>query len=224
MNYSQDDLKILVAKAAIELIQPQLTADTLLGIGTGSTVDRFIDELAASGVQFKGAVSSSERSTERLQQRGITVFDLNEVEQLGWYIDGADEINAKGEMIKGGGGALTREKIVASVAKQFLCIVDESKQVEVLGNFPLPVEVLPMAEQSVARTLQALGAQVKKRTDFITDNGGIILDAHGLHIDAPCALEQAINNIPGVVCCGVFAQNKATVALVGTQQGVIKSS
>lgn len=223
MNYSQDELKELVAQAAIEFIAPQLAKDTILGIGTGSTVDVFIDRLAASGVSFKGAVSSSERSTERLLHHGIRVFTLNEVDELDWYIDGADEINARGEMIKGGGGALTREKIVASVAGQFLCIVDESKQVKVLGDFPLPVEVLPMAERSVTHALRALGARVEKRTDFVTDNGGVILDSYGLRIDEPPALEQALNNIPGVVCCGVFAQHKATVALIGTQQGVIKA-
>lgn len=223
MSYSQDELKGLVAQAAIEFITPQLAKDTILGIGTGSTVDVFIDRLAASGLSFKGAVSSSERSTKRLQHHGIRVFDLNEVDALDWYIDGADEINVHGEMIKGGGGALTREKIVASVARQFLCIVDESKRVEVLGDFPLPVEVLPMAERSVTRALTALGARVEKRAGFITDNGGIILDSHGLRIDEPQALEQTLNNIPGVVCCGVFAQHKASVALIGTQQGVIKS-
>lgn len=224
MSYSQDDLKKQVAQAALEVIRPQLTPTTLLGIGTGSTVDLFIDALAALRSGFKGAVSSSERSTERLRSHGISVFDLNEVDALGWYIDGADEINPRGEMIKGGGGALTREKIVASVAEQFLCIADESKQVEVLGRFPLPVEVLPMAEKSVGRALAALGAQVEKRAGFVTDNGGLILDAHGLRIEQPLALEQQINNIPGVVCCGVFAQNKATLALIGTQQGVIKQS
>lgn len=224
MNYSQDDLKKQVAQAALEVIQPQLSRSTLLGIGTGSTVDLFIDALAALQADFKGAVSSSERSTERLRAHGIPVFDLNEVEQLGWYIDGADEINPQGEMIKGGGGALTREKIVASVAAQFLCIADESKQVAVLGQFPLPVEVLPMAEKSVGRALAALGARVEKRAGFVTDNGGVILDVHGLRIEQPLALEQQINNIPGVVCCGVFAQNKATLALIGTQQGVIRAS
>jgi len=224
MTYTQDELKQHVAKAAVDFIGNELHPDSILGIGTGSTVDLFIDLLAAHKSQFKGAVSSSERTTARLRQHGIEVFELNEEDALLWYIDGADEINPQGEMIKGGGGALTREKIVASVAKNFLCIVDQSKQVPQLGGFPLPVEVLPMARASVTRALQALGGQVAERADFVTDNGGVILDVHGLTIDQPLQLEQHINDIAGVVCCGVFALHKATAALVATQQGVITMS
>jgi len=196
----------------------------ILGISTGSTVDVFIDLLAEHKHRFKGSVSSSERTTQRLQGHGVKVFDLNDVTALEWYIEGADEINPRGEMTKGGGGALTREKIVASVAQQFLCIVDESKQVEQLGAFPLPIEVLPMAQASVTRRLEALGGRVVKRADFVTDNGGIILDVHDLQIDDPLELEQFVNDIPGVVCCGLFAMNKAAVALIATQNGVITTS
>lgn len=224
MALTQDELKQQVAQAAVEFIVDKLESQMILGIGTGSTVDVFIDLLAEHKHRFKGAVSSSERTTQRLQGHGVKVFDLNDVTALEWYIDGADEINPRGEMTKGGGGALTREKIVASVAQQFLCIVDESKQVEQLGAFPLPIEVLPMAQASVTRRLEALGGRVVKRADFVTDNGGIILDVHDLQIDDPLELEQFVNDIPGVVCCGLFAMNKAAVALIATQNGVITTS
>lgn len=224
MMYTQDELKAQVAQTAVEFIVDKLESETILGVGTGSTVDMFIDLLAPHKDCFKGAVSSSERTTERLKKHGIKVFDLNEVQLLQWYIDGADEINQQGEMIKGGGGALTREKIVASVADNFLCIVDQSKQVPQLGGFPLPIEVLPMARASVTRAMESLGGRVVERADFVTDNGGVILDVHDLKIDSPLQLEQQINDIAGVVCCGIFALHKATVALVATQQGVISAS
>lgn len=223
--YTQDQLKQQVATAAVEFILPRLTADTILGIGTGSTVDIFIDSLAAHKALFKAAASSSERSTARLQSHGIEVIDLNQIDSMAWYIDGADEIDAKLNMTKGGGGALTREKIVASVAHDFLCIVDDSKVVKQLGAFPLPIEVIPMARQAVTRRLQTLiGGDITLRAGFITDNGNEILDVRGLTIADPVALEAEINNIPGVVCCGLFALSPASVALVATQKGVITMS
>jgi ribose 5-phosphate isomerase A len=189
-------------------------------VGTGSTVDLFIDALAAHKHAFKAAASSSERSTARLQGLGIEVQDLNTIERMDWYVDGADEIDAALNMTKGGGGALTREKIVASVSDKFLCIVDDSKLVERLGAFPLPVEVIPMAKNAVARQLRALGGNPVERTGFVTDNGGLILDVSGLSIEDPAALEARINNMPGVVCCGLFAIAPASVALIAGQQGV----
>lgn len=218
--YSQDQLKQQVAAAAIEFILPKLSAETILGIGTGSTVDLFIDALAQHKGAFKAAASSSERSTQRLQNHGIEVLDLNQIQSMDWYIDGADEIDGQLNMTKGGGGALTREKIVASVAQNFLCIVDDTKVVEQLGAFPLPIEVIPMARQAVTRRLEQLGGEVKWRTDFITDNGNEIIDVHGLKIAEPAQFESQINDIPGVVCCGLFALSGATVALVATQKGV----
>ncbi|HHU94792.1 MAG TPA: ribose-5-phosphate isomerase RpiA [Alcaligenaceae bacterium] len=218
--YSQDQLKQQVAAAAIEFILPKLSAETILGIGTGSTVDLFIDALAQHKGAFKAAASSSERSTQRLQKHGIEVLDLNQIQSMDWYIDGADEIDGQLNMTKGGGGALTREKIVASVAQNFLCIVDDTKVVEQLGAFPLPIEVIPMARQAVTRRLEQLGGEVKWRTDFITDNGNEIIDVHGLKIAEPAQFESQINDIPGVVCCGLFALSGATVALVATQKGV----
>lgn len=218
--YSQDQLKQQVAAAAIEFILPKLSAETILGIGTGSTVDLFIDALAQHKGAFKAAASSSERSTQRLQKHGIEVLDLNQIQNMDWYIDGADEIDGQLNMTKGGGGALTREKIVASVAQNFLCIVDDTKVVEQLGAFPLPIEVIPMARQAVTRRLEQLGGEVKWRKDFITDNGNEIIDVHGLKIAEPALFESQINDIPGVVCCGLFALSGATVALVATQKGV----
>lgn len=223
--YTQDQLKQQVADAAIEFILPKLSANTILGIGTGSTVDIFIDALAVHKGVFGAAVSSSERSTVRLQQHGIQVLDLNQVQSMDWYIDGADEIDAQLNMTKGGGGALTREKIVASVAKNFLCIVDDSKVVEQLGAFPLPIEVIPMARQEVTRRVQQLvGGEVKWREGFVTDNGNDIIDVYGLSIADPEQLESQINDIAGVVCCGLFALSGATVALVATQNGVTTMS
>jgi|SRR5690606_30929975 len=217
---TQDELKRSVAQAAVEYALEHLTSDSVLGVGTGSTVDFFIDAIAAHRDQFRAAVSSSERSTRRMEELGIKVLDLNDVTDMPLYVDGADEIDVNLNMIKGGGGALTREKIVASVAQRFVCIVDESKMVQQLGTFPLPIEVIPMARAVVSRRLEALGGRPALRDGFITDNGGEILDVSGLHISAPAELEAKVNNIPGVVCCGLFAISAADVALVSTQSGV----
>lgn len=214
------ELKQNVADAAVQFVLPQLTPTTVLGVGTGSTVDLFIDALAPHKHRFRGAVSSSERSSARMAALGIPVFDLNEIQAMPLYVDGADEIDQERNMIKGGGGALTREKIVASVAERFVCIVDESKLVEVLGTFPLPVEVIPMAREAVARRLKALGGKPALREGFMTDNGCQILDVSGLSIRSPAQFETELNNIPGVVCCGLFALAGADVVLVSTQQGV----
>ncbi len=213
---TQDELKQQVAAAALT----QVPRGEIIGVGTGSTVNFFIDALAQIKDQIVGAVSSSERSTERMRAHGITVFDLNEVGQLSVYVDGADEIDASGAMIKGGGGALTREKIIAEAAERFICIVDQSKLVPVLGKFPLPVEVVPMARELVARRLRALGGDPRERTGYITDNGNLILDVHGLQISQPRDFESRVNQIPGVVTVGLFALRGANVALVGTPTGV----
>jgi ribose 5-phosphate isomerase A len=201
-------------------VLPQLQPDSVLGVGTGSTVDRFIDLLAPHRQAFRAAVSSSERSTRRLRAAGIEVLDLNEVASLALYVDGADEIDHQLNMIKGGGGALTREKIVASVADRFVCIVDESKLVERLGAFPLPIEVIPLAREAVARQVRQLGGQPRLREGFVTDNGNQILDVSGLRYGDPAEFEALLNNIPGVVCCGLFAISGAQVALVAGQAGV----
>jgi ribose 5-phosphate isomerase A len=196
----------------------------IVGVGTGSTVNKFIDALATIKDSIKGAVSSSEASTARLQALGIPVFDSNEVEQLAVYIDGADEIDGQGHMVKGGGAALTREKIVAAQSKLFVCIADESKLVEQLGQFPLPVEVIPMAAQRIARQFAALGGRatlrLKDGAPLVTDNGQHILDVTGLRIADPLAFEAEVNNWPGVVTVGVFAFQKAGVCLLGTRDGV----
>ncbi|MGL5604667.1 MAG: ribose-5-phosphate isomerase RpiA, partial [Plesiomonas sp.] len=199
---TQDELKKAVGWAALEYVQP----GSIVGVGTGSTVNHFIDALGTMKEQIKGAVSSSEASTAKLRSLGIDVFDANEVSSLDVYVDGADEINANLQMIKGGGAALTREKIVAAIAKQFVCIVDASKQVHVLGNFPLPVEVIPMARSYVARELVKLGGDPVYRQGVKTDNGNIILDVHNMSIVEPKVLEDKINNIVGVVTVGLFAQ------------------
>lgn len=217
---TQNQLKQNVANAAVEYALPFLKPDTILGVGTGSTVDLFIDALAPYKNRFRGAASSSERSSARMTALGIHVFDLNQVPSMPLYIDGADEIDLGLNMIKGGGGALTREKIVASVADQFVCIVDESKLVQCLGQFPLPVEVIPMAREAVARQLVALGGQPALREGFVTDNACQILNVSGLAIREPARLEAAINNIPGVVCCGLFALAGADVVLISGQSGV----
>lgn len=217
---TQDELKRNVAAAAAEYALTCLQADSVLGVGTGSTVDYFIDAIAAHKNRFRAAVSSSERSTKRLQALGVTVLDLNEVTEMPIYVDGADEIDHDMNMIKGGGGALTREKIVASVADRYICIVDESKVVQRLGAFPLPVEVIPMARAVVERRLRAMGGRPVLREGFITDNGGLILDVAGLDIADPAGMESRINDIPGVVACGLFAISGADLALVSTQQGV----
>ncbi len=217
---TQQELKQSVADAAVDYLLPLLGPDVILGVGTGSTVDLFIDRLAQHKALFKGAVSSSERSSARMAALGIAVLDLDQVERLPVYVDGADEIDHALNMIKGGGGALTREKIVASVADQFVCIVDESKRVQQLGAFPLPVEVIPMAASAVARRLRQLGGQPVLRSGFVTDNGCHILDVSGLAITDPRQLEAQINDIPGVVTCGLFALEGADLALVSTQNGV----
>lgn len=217
---SQQDLKQQAAEAALSLIEPMLTAQAVIGVGTGSTADLFIDGLAKYQGRFRGAVASSERSAKRLAGLGILVLDLNEVEMMPVYVDGADEINHQLHMIKGGGGALTREKIVASVAELFVCIADESKLVERLGKFPLPIEVLPIAREAVARAARRLGGRPVLREDFTTDNGNQILDIHGLQIaDAP-VMERQLNGVPGVVTNGLFALSPANIALLATQQGI----
>ena len=219
---SQQDLKQQAADAALLYITPLLTPESVIGVGTGSTADLFIDGLAGLRSQFRAAVASSARSAKRLTEAGILVLDLNQVDSMPVYVDGADEINTSLHMIKGGGGALTREKIVASVARQFVCIADETKLVGHLGHFPLPIEVLPIARQAVARAVQALGGQPVLRENFVTDNGNQILDVAGLTILDACMLEQKINNIPGVVCNGLFAMRPADVALLATQTGIRK--
>ncbi|WP_431103117.1 ribose-5-phosphate isomerase RpiA [Roseateles noduli] len=213
---TQDELKTLVGQAALQYVTP----DTVVGVGTGSTVDKFIDALAASAMRISGAVSSSVRSTERMKALGIPVLDASEVESLQVYIDGADEIDRQGHMVKGGGAALTREKIVADLAKTFVCIADESKLVDVLGGFPLPVEVIPMAAAQIARRFRAMGAEPVLRKDCVTDNSCQILDVKGLKITDPAAFEAEVTQWPGVVTVGVFARNKAGVCLLGTAQGV----
>ena len=217
---TQDELKAAVAQAAIEYVLAEVPQGALIGVGTGSTANYFIDALAAHKDRYRGAVASSEATRQRLEQHGIAVFDLNEVSELPVYVDGADEIDAGLHMIKGGGGALTREKIVAAVARTFVCIADASKQVEVMGRFPLPVEVIPMAREYVARELSQLGGKPVLRAGFIIDNGNQILDVHGLQIIAPKALEERINQIVGVVTNGLFALRPADVLLLGTPQGV----
>lgn len=213
---TQDELKKAVGQAALAYVQP----NTIIGVGTGSTVNHFIDALGTIKDQIKAAVSSSEASTARLKQLGITVLDLNDIDFFDIYVDGADEINPAMDMIKGGGAALTREKIVAAVAKKFICIADASKEVSVLGKFPLPVEVIPLAREHVARALRALGGKPVYREGVITDNHCQILDVHGLSITDPKGLEEQINQIPGVVTVGLFAHRGADVALIGTEQGV----
>ena len=217
---SQDELKTLVGQAALQYVVP----GEIVGVGTGSTVNKFIDALATMKGEIKGAVSSSVASTERLKALGITVFDANEVQSLAVYIDGADEIDGQGYMVKGGGAALTREKIVAALAKQFVCIVDDSKLVNALGNFPLPVEVIPMAAAQIARKFEAMGATAtirqKDGAPLVTDNGQHILDVRGLRITDPLAFESQVNQWPGVVTVGVFAHQKASVCLMGTAAGV----
>jgi ribose 5-phosphate isomerase A len=211
---SQDDLKRSAAKAALDYIAPRLDNASIVGIGTGSTTDHFIDLLAGIKHTFDATVASSEASAERLRSHGIAVLDLNAVARVGFYVDGADEVNAARQMIKGGGGALTREKIVAASADEFVCIVDASKRVDVLGGYPLPVEVIPMARGLAARALRDLGGQPEWREGLVTDNGNLILDVHGLRITDPVALEREINNIVGVVCNGIFAAQAADVVFL----------
>jgi ribose 5-phosphate isomerase A len=213
---TQDELKQAVAKEAIKHVPDYC----IVGVGTGSTANYFIDELGKIKHRIEGAVASSEASAQRLRKHGIEVHDLNNVKELPVYVDGADEITRHMAMIKGGGGALTREKIVAAVARQFICIADESKLVDVLGRFPLPVEVLPMARSYVARELVKLGGQPAWRQGFTTDNGNLILDVHNMQILNPPELEAAINQITGVVTNGLFARRGADILLLGTTKGV----
>lgn len=216
----QDQLKKAVGDAAAKHIAAKLDRHSIVGVGTGSTVNFFIDALAEMKGHFRATVSSSQSSTQRLQDHGITVLDLNEVSEMDFYIDGADETNDKLQLIKGGGAALTREKIVAAVARQFICIADASKLVNVLGNFPLPVEVIPMARSYVARRIVGLGGTPIYREGVVTDNGNHIIDVHNFMITDPTKTESTINNITGVVTNGLFATRTADVLLLGTDQGV----
>jgi ribose 5-phosphate isomerase A len=218
---SQDDLKRAVAQAAVDRISGHFGTEAVIGVGTGSTADFFIDALSVHRASIAATVASSERSAARLRERGLRVVELNDVQTMPVYVDGADEIDPGFSMIKGGGGALTREKIVAAVADRFICIADASKRVEVLGRFPLPVEVIAMGRAHVARQLAALGGTPRLREDFVTDNGNLILDVHGLSICDPVGLEQRINQIAGVVTVGLFAQRGADLLLLGTPQGVV---
>lgn len=215
---NQDQLKCLVGEAALEYVR----ADTIIGVGTGSTVNCFIEALLHSGIRIKAAVSSSEATTALLEAGGIEVVDLNQTGGLDVYIDGADEFDAHRRLIKGGGGALTREKIVAAASKSFVCIADKSKQVNILGAFPLPVEVIPMARSLVARKMVALGGQPVWRKDFVTDNGNLILDVHNLDLVDPVGMEKSINNLAGVVTCGLFALRPADLVLIAHKDGLKK--
>ena len=217
---AQDALKRLAAEAALAYVEPRLARKAVVGVGTGSTANCFIDALAAVRHKFDAAVASSEASAERLRRRGVAVLDLNAAPAPVVYVDGADEVDSRRRLIKGGGGALTREKIVAASADEFVCIVDESKLAPALGAFPLPVEVIPMARGLAARALVRLGGAPEWRQGFVTDNGNIILDVHGLQIEDPLALEREINNIVGVVCNGLFAANAADVVFVASPRGV----
>ncbi len=213
---TQDQLKQAAARAALEFVPD----DAIIGVGTGSTVNFFIQELATRKARIEGAVSSSEASTARLKAVGIPVFDLNSVNELPVYVDGADEITPHMAMLKGGGGALTREKIVAAVAKQFVCIADEKKRVPILGKFPLPLEVIPMARSYVAREVVRMGGQPVLREGFTTDNGNIILDIHNLSIDNPVDMETRLSALTGVVMCGLFARRPADILILASAQGV----
>lgn len=213
---TQDEAKREAARAALQFLQP----GEILGVGTGSTVNHFIDLLAPRKSEIPAAVSSSEASTARLKALGIPVIDLNEAGTLSLYVDGADEANHHLQLIKGGGGALTREKIIAAASRQFVCIVDESKLVGALGKFPLPVEVIPMARSMVAREMVKLGGSPELRAGFLTDNGNPILDVHGLNIQRPLELESRINQIPGVVTVGLFAHRPADLLIIGSASGI----
>lgn len=217
---NQNEMKQAVAQAALDYVRPKIDDDTVLGIGTGSTANLFIDCLAEIRGLINATVASSEASAERLKKHGIPVYDLNAVDQVDFYIDGADESNNALQLIKGGGAALTREKIVTAVAREFICIADESKLVHTLGEFPLPVEVIPMARSHVARELVKLGGDPVYRDGVVTDNGNIILDVYNFSIPQPLATEQKINGITGVVTNGLFALKPADVLLLGTPQGV----
>ena len=217
---TQDQLKQQVAQAAVDLIKPKLTSKSVVGVGTGSTTNFFIDALAQIKHVFDAAVSSSEASAERMRLHGITVLDLNAADRVDVYVDGADEVNHAYQLIKGGGAALTREKIVAAAADEFICIVDESKLVNTLGRYPLPVEVIPMARSLVARGIVSLGGTPIWREGVVTDNGNWILDVHDFMVDDPDEMERSINNLAGVVCNGLFSINRANVVLIGGPGGV----
>jgi len=217
---TQDELKKAVAKAAVDYIAPRLERDSVIGVGTGSTANFFIDMLADLKTEFDGAVASSEATAQRLKSHGIPVYDLNSAGELEFYVDGADEVNERLELIKGGGGALTREKVVAEVAKTFICIADESKKVGILGDFPLPVEVLPMARSHVGREIVKLGGDPVYRDGFTTDNGNIIIDIYNMDISRPIQVEERLNNVVGVVTNGLFARRPADLLLLGTSEGV----
>ncbi len=216
---TQDELKKKVAEAALEYVRDV----SIVGVGTGSTVNHLIDFLAGMKGQIEGAVSSSEMTTKRLKEVGIPVFDLNAIGEVEVYLDGADEVNPQKELIKGGGGALTREKIVAAASHKFICIADESKSVDVLGKFPLPIEVIPMSRSYVAREMVKLGGQPVWRENVITDNGNEIIDVHNLSIVDPGKMEETVNNIVGVVSNGVFSRQKADIVLLGTATGITTS-
>ncbi len=216
----QNRLKAEVARHAADYVEGILESDSVIGVGTGSTANHFIDALAELKHKFDGAIASSEATAEKLRAHGIPVYDLNSTDRLAVYVDGADEVNGELQLVKGGGGALTREKIVASVADEFVCIVDASKTVAVLGSFPLPIEVVPMARSAVARKLVALGGQPVYRERFVTDNGNVILDVHGLHIDRAEELEREINGLVGTVTNGLFAIRPADILLIGGPDGV----
>jgi len=215
---NQDELKRLVGEAALDYVKP----DSIIGVGTGSTVNCFIDSLVNSGIRIEAAVSSSEATTSLLHAGGIEVVDLNQTGGLDVYIDGADEFDAHRRLIKGGGGALTREKIVAAASKKFVCIADQSKQVGVLGTFPLPLEVIPLARSLVARKMVALGGQPEWRQGFTTDNGNWILDIHNLDLVDPVKMERSINDLAGVVTCGLFAMRPADLVLIADKNGIRK--
>jgi len=216
---TQDELKQLVAREALK----HVTEDSIVGVGSGSTVNFFIDALAGMKGRIDGAVAASEASAERLKKHGIRVFDLNATGDLALYVDGADEVTEHLYMVKGGGGALTREKIIAAVARKFICIADQSKLVPVLGKFPLPLEVIPMARSHVGRAMLAMGAQPVLRENFKTDNGNLIIDCRGLNIVDPPALESQLNNIAGVVTNGIFAHRPADLLLLGQTDGTVRS-
>ena len=215
-SMNQDQLKRMVGEAALDHVRP----DSIIGVGTGSTVNCFIEALINSGTRIEAAVSSSEATTRLLQAGGIDVVDLNQTGGLDVYIDGADEFDAHRRLIKGGGGALTREKIVAAASRKFVCIADESKQVSVLGAFPLPLEVIPLARSLVARKMVALGGQPEWREGFVTDNGNWILDVRNIDLIDPVAMEKTINNLAGVVTCGLFALRPADLVLIATEKGI----